>query len=89
MAAYLSVLQGWIDKGILDRTTALLARAKLPTAPPKGMTSADFMRLMAVDKKVEDGGLKLILLKGPLGGCVISKDFSQQALLETLTQFCH
>ena len=89
MAAFMSYLQGWIDKSILERTQRLLLQAKLPTAPPQGMQSSDFIRLMAVDKKVQDGGLRLILLKGSLGGCVITKDFGQEALQETLTEFCH
>ena len=88
MAAYLSFSQGWIHRDILDRIKRLLAQAKLPTAPPPGMSSSDFLNLMAVDKKVQDGGLRLILLQGPLGGCIISKDFSQEALTETLAEFC-
>ena len=89
MAAYMSYLQGWIQQDILERTKSLLAEARLPTAPPQGMTSSDFRRLMAVDKKVLDGGLRLVLLQGPLGGCLITNDFSQDALAETLAEFCH
>ncbi|KAK9805737.1 hypothetical protein WJX73_003723 [Symbiochloris irregularis] len=89
MAAHMSVLQNWIEPSILDRTKKLLLQAKLPISPPPGMTPRDFMELMAVDKKAQDGGIRLILLKGPLGGCVITGDFSKEALQETLAEFCH
>ncbi|KAK1305351.1 hypothetical protein QJS10_CPB11g01997 [Acorus calamus] len=41
-----------------------------------------------VDKKVADGLLQLILLKGPLGNCVFTGDYDQKALSETLHAFC-
>ena len=89
MAAYMSALQGWIDSDILDRTKHLLQLAQLPTAPPQGMRPQQFMDLMAVDKKAQDGGIRLVLLKGPLGGCVVTNEFSPEALQETLAEFCH
>jgi 3-dehydroquinate synthase len=52
------------------------------------MTKEQFMTAMAVDKKVENGRMRLILLKGPLGGCVVTDDFSHAALDETLSAFC-
>lgn len=55
----------------------------------KGMQEADFKRIMAVDKKVLDGQLRLILLQGPLGGCVVTGDFSPALFEETLSHFCH
>jgi 3-dehydroquinate synthetase len=53
----------------------------------QGMTKADFKKYMGVDKKVQDGKLRLILLKGPLGSCVFTGDFSQDILDETLAAF--
>jgi 3-dehydroquinate synthase len=41
-----------------------------------------------VDKKVADGLLRLILLKGPLGCCVFTGDYDRNALDETLHAFC-
>lgn len=41
-----------------------------------------------VDKKVADGLLRLILLKGPLGNCVFTGDYDRKALDETLHAFC-
>ena len=79
MAAHMSHEMGWIDMDILDRTVSLL---------PAGMREEDFLSLMAVDKKVANGKLKLVLLRGSLGKCVVTSDFHQQALLDTLTHFC-
>ena len=54
----------------------------------QGMTVHDFTELMAVDKKVKDGRLRLVLLQGHLGGCVVTGDFDPHALQETLADFC-
>jgi 3-dehydroquinate synthase len=88
MAADMSVRLGWIDRSILDRTRALLLAAGLPVTPPASMTAARFRDLMAVDKKVLAGKLRLVLLKGPLGGCVVTGDFDPAALDATLAEFC-
>ena len=52
------------------------------------MSKQQFIETMAVDKKVEEGQLRLVLLKGPLGGCVITADFDHAKLDETLTAYC-
>lgn len=80
--------QGWIEPSILERTRSLLLRAKLPVTPPDSMTIAQFKELMSVDKKVMAGKLRLVLLKGPLGGCVVTGDFDPAKLDETLAAFC-
>ena len=46
------------------------------------------MTAMSVDKKVENGKLRLVLLKGPLGSCLVTDQFSLDALDETLSAFC-
>ena len=61
----------------------------LSSLPLQGMTVADFKSFMAVDKKVLDGKLRLILLKGPLGDCVVTGQFDPAVLEETLEAFCH
>lgn len=43
---------------------------------------------MAVDKKVADGELRLILLKGDLGGCVLTGEFDEAAMRATIQDFC-
>lgn len=54
----------------------------------QGMTVADFKKFIAVDKKVLDGRLRLILLKGALGGCVFTGDFQLAVLEEVLAAYC-
>lgn len=88
MAADLSHRLGWIEQGLLERTVKLIERAKLPIRPPPEMTVEKFKSGMAVDKKVADGKLRMILLKGGLGHCVFTGDFDKAKLDETLKAFC-
>ena len=88
MASDMSRRLGWIDAALDERIRALIVKSRLPVSPPPGMTVEQFKSFMAVDKKVEDGKLRLILLKGQLGDCVITGDFEVQALEETLAAFC-
>lgn len=87
MAADLSLRQGWIEPELARRATDLLARAQLPLECPDNMTVDDFLNIMALDKKVADGQLRLILLKGDLGNCVFTADFDQALFEETLRHF--
>jgi 3-dehydroquinate synthase len=84
MAADLSARHQWLSQADVDRIEALLQRAGLPTRAPEEMNEARFMNLMAVDKKVIDGNLRLVLLKA-IGEAVISNDFDPGLLYETLT----
>lgn len=43
---------------------------------------------MAVDKKVANGHLRLILLKGPLGGCIFTGEYDAGAMKATIQDFC-
>ncbi|KAG2696477.1 hypothetical protein I3843_07G059600 [Carya illinoinensis] len=88
MAVDMSYRLGWIDDSIVKRVDNILQRAKLPTTPPNTMTVEMFKSVMAVDKKVADGLLRLILLKGPLGNCVFTGDYDRKTLDETLHAFC-
>ncbi|XP_058179756.1 3-dehydroquinate synthase, chloroplastic [Rhododendron vialii] len=88
MAIDMSYRLGWIDESIMKRASNILKQAKLPTAPPDTMTVEMFKSVMAVDKKVADGLLRLILLKGPLGNCVFTGEYDRKALDETLHAFC-
>ncbi|KAK4765417.1 hypothetical protein SAY86_026507 [Trapa natans] len=88
MAVDMSYRLGWIDESIVARVQNILKQAKLPTAPPETMTVEMFKSVMAVDKKVADGLLRLILLKGHLGNCVFTGDYDRKALDETLHSFC-
>ncbi|KAG8389892.1 hypothetical protein BUALT_Bualt01G0026200 [Buddleja alternifolia] len=87
MAVDMSHRLGWIDDSLVKRVHKILERAKLPIAPPETMTVDMFKSVMAVDKKVADGMLRLILLKGPLGNCVFTGDYDRKALDDTLRAF--
>ncbi|KAF1873386.1 hypothetical protein Lal_00027424 [Lupinus albus] len=87
MAVDMSYRLGWIDDSIVKRVGEILKQAKLPTTPPETVTMDMFKSVMAVDKKVADGLLRLILLKGPLGNCVFTGDYDRKALDDTLGAF--
>ncbi len=86
MAATLSQRMGWLDEAEITRITSLLQRAGLPITPPTEMTADQFMQLMEVDKKVQDGNIRLVLMQG-LGTSVISDDYDRAALAATLNDF--
>ncbi|MBL8251008.1 MAG: 3-dehydroquinate synthase, partial [Candidatus Competibacter sp.] len=83
LAAELSARLGWLSEPDVFRIRALLARAGLPLEPPPELSADDFLRLMAVDKKVKDGQLRLILLR-QLGQGVIAEQVDARLLRETL-----
>jgi 3-dehydroquinate synthase len=71
LAAELSAWLGWVDGAVVSRTRAVLARAGLPTEPPATMDPEAFLGPMAVDKKVEEGVLRLVLMQG-IGAAVVT-----------------
>jgi 3-dehydroquinate synthase len=83
MAADLSARLGWISREDAARAKALIKRAGLPVAPPAQMTADDFMRLMSVDKKVQDGRIRFVLLRR-IGEAVVTADASPTLLAQTL-----
>ncbi|MBA1279767.1 MULTISPECIES: 3-dehydroquinate synthase [Pseudomonadaceae] len=83
MALEMSRQLGWIAANERNRAVRLLARAGLPVVPPTNMSAADFLQHMAVDKKVLNGKLRLVLLKR-LGEAVVTGDFPRQMLEATL-----
>ncbi len=87
MACRLSANLGWLPGEVVDRAEALIAAAGLPVAPPENMSAADFMENMAVDKKVLDGRLRLVLLKA-CGEAVVTSDFDRKTLVALLDDYC-
>jgi 3-dehydroquinate synthase len=83
MAADLSRRLGWLGSGDIERIDRLVARAGLPTRAPAGLDAQRFLQLMAVDKKVEAGKLRLVLLKS-IGEAVVTRDFDPGLLEQTL-----
>jgi len=84
MAARMSEKLGWINSDDVDRAVNIIERAHLPVTAPAKMTPERFVELMAIDKKVSDGVLSLVLLKA-LGEAVVSSDYTQSALLEAIS----
>ena len=87
MAADLSRREGFITSSDIDQLVDLLARANLPVTPPADISPDDFAQLMAVDKKVVNGRLRLVLLKS-IGSATISDTFNPQNLRDCLENHC-
>ena len=83
LAADLSARLGWLRGEQVERVRALMTRARLPLNPPEALSADDFLRLMAVDKKVKEGRLRLILLRD-LGHGVIAETVDPRLLRDTL-----
>jgi 3-dehydroquinate synthase len=84
LALRLSVQRGWLDPAETDRLERLLRAAGLPLEIPAGMTPALFLELMARDKKVVDGRLRLVLLRAIGEACVVD-DVTPQELESLLS----
>ncbi len=83
MAADMSARLGWLDELQLGRVKQLVATAGLPVGPPPEVSPERFIELMAVDKKVLDGRLRLVLMRD-IGNAEICADFDPEALKQTL-----
>ncbi len=83
IATDMSHRMGMLAAGDVSRVKALLNAAGLRTEPPRiGAAAAlDFMR---IDKKVQSGRIRLVLLKR-LGAACMLADYPDQILSETLT----
>jgi len=86
MAADLSMRLGLIDQEQVDRIKSLLERANLPTKIPKGINLKQMLENMKVDKKSRDGVLYLVLLND-IGEAVVTSNYTEQALRQTINHF--
>jgi 3-dehydroquinate synthase len=82
MAAELSARAGTLARADAERVKALIARAGLPLRGPQ-MPADRYLELMQVDKKVEGGKLRFILLEG-LGRAALRADIDPQAVRDSL-----
>lgn len=85
MAAMLSTRMGWMDEAETQRAIDLIGRAGLPTHAPASMSSEQFTELMSVDKKVLDGVLRLVLMKG-IGEALVTDEYDLATLNDTIRQ---
>ena len=83
MALDMSVRSGLLSESARQRGVELIARADLPTGPPTELKAADMLALMARDKKVKDGQIRLILLND-IGKATITAEFEPALLDQTL-----
>jgi 3-dehydroquinate synthase len=85
MAADLSERHGWIAPDVKQRAVALLQGASLPVKAPEQMTVEKYMDIMSIDKKVDRGVIKLVLLEA-LGKAIITSDYQNDLLQQTLME---
>jgi len=83
MASRLSRELGNISSDQVTRIESIVKAAGLPVTPPK-IPQQRFLDLMAVDKKVAGGTLRLVLLRD-IGDAYLTGDYSRQALIDVLT----
>jgi 3-dehydroquinate synthase len=75
---------GMIGQADVERIRDLYVRAGLPVNAPN-LGAENYLRLMGLDKKVEGGILRFVLLKR-IGDAVVRADVPSRMLMETLTE---
>ena len=88
MASRLSHALGMISNKDVLRVISICEKVALPVDPPRGMTSGDFLKYMAVDKKNEDGRIRLVLLRS-LGEAYVDDSVLDTVLSDMLNACCH
>ena len=83
LALKLSARRGLIAESEVTDLHALLLAAGLPAEPPADMTVDAFLELMARDKKVVDGRLRLVLLEAVGRACIVD-DVTDRELIDLL-----
>ena len=83
MAADLSARMGMLTEDDVKRVDNLIDHARLPTRAPANMDYATFMKYMSVDKKVEAGAIRFVLLKA-IGQAIITSDYDDRLLKATI-----
>jgi 3-dehydroquinate synthase len=82
LAADLSQRMGWLNAADVQRMHALLSASSLPLKAPN-LGVKKYLDLMANDKKVADGKIRLVLQQG-IGKAVITGDYDADKLKQTL-----
>lgn len=85
LALELSASRGMLAREDVAQLRGLLRSAGLPVNPPANMSPGVFLELMARDKKVVDGRLRLVLLEGIGSACLVDNVAGQElvALLDS------
>ncbi len=82
LASRLSTLVSDLPREDAARIEALVARAKLPVAPPK-LSLDRWLDLMSHDKKVEAGVIRFIVLSS-LGRAIVRSGVPRETLAKVL-----
>jgi 3-dehydroquinate synthase len=85
MAADLSQRMDWLSADEVARIKNSLLAANLPLVPPK-LGAAKYLDLMGLDKKVENGKIRLVLQQG-IGRAVITSDYDADKLNASLSAY--
>lgn len=83
LAADLSRRLGWLNDADIQRMQAIHQAANLPTQAP-ALGVARYLDLMSLDKKVQDGKIRLILQQG-IGKSIVTTDYDANLLKQTLS----
>jgi 3-dehydroquinate synthase len=75
----------WLSADELARIKNSLLAANLPLDPPK-LGAAKYLNLMGLDKKVENGKIRLVLQQG-IGRAVITSDYDADQLNACLSAY--
>jgi 3-dehydroquinate synthase len=86
MAAEMSCACGLLGAADAQRVRSVVERAGLPTRIP-GVSPELVLEHMRIDKKVQGGRIRLVLLRA-IGAALLSADYPQSALQDTLQACC-
>jgi len=86
MAARVSVEHGWMPAAEEVRIVALIEKSGLSVKPPSELNANQMLEFMSVDKKVQDGKLRLVLMKG-IGNSFVTDEFDLGKLKSTLNSY--
>ena len=84
MAAEMSRRLGWLSAEDVTRIRELFLQFGLPVDPPP-MGPAEFLAAMSLDKKVQAGEIRLVLLKS-IGEAVVTGDYPASELADLLSE---
>ena len=85
LAADLSRRLGWLSEADVARTRKLFEQAGLPVVAPN-LGADKYLDLMGLDKKVEGGKIRFVLLRA-IGDGVVTAEVPEALLKETLSHY--
>jgi len=86
MAAEMSCRKQWLSRDDNHAIIQLIKQARLPATPPDSIKTDTFLSLMSVDKKVLDGVMRLVLMRG-IGCSQVTSDYTQDELVQAIDSF--